>query len=376
MTRLALIAALWCVGVNAHAQGIDGYAAVMVDAVPNENAAEMRPRLFAEHRFGVGERVRFTVAGFAEGLVADRSAGSVSTTALIRPQELHVEFLWPRADLRVGLSRVVWGRLDEFLPTDVVNPLDLTRFFLEGRVEARIPVGMVRARVLPSDSLMLEGVWVPFFRRGSFDQLDESSSPFNLAPRVPVVENEPARTAANGQGGIRASFTAGRVDWAVSAYRGFESLPYYDVVGFTVTERFSRFAMVGADFETVRGEWGVRGEVAARGDLVEGGVGVDRRAGAYRVSGNLMFSDAESRREATLVASVDRSFVRETRQVRAFAVYNPSEESGFVRVILSLSMRDNVTFETSGGVFAGSGANTLGRLATRDFVYVRLKVFF
>jgi hypothetical protein len=163
--------------------------------------------------------------------------------------------------------------------------------------------------------------------------------------------------------------------------------------------------MVGGDFETVRGEWGVRGEVAAYpdrrlqgrvqarlfdGHTIEGGVGADRSAGAYRVSGNIVVArrwlsdrggtDAADRvidrTDVNLVGAVDRSFARETRRIRVFGVYNPEEASAFVRAIAGFDVRDNVAIEASGGVFAGDGADALSRLATRDFVYLRLKVFF
>lgn len=149
--------------------------------------------------------------------------------------------------------------------------------------------------------------------------------------------------------------------------------------------------MIGADFETVSGAWGVRGEIAAfvdrtlqagnqldvvEGRTVEGGVGIDRKAGNYRVSGTLMFSDQPDRNDITLVSSVDRSFARETRSVRAFAVYNPREATAFARVIASASLRDNVSLEGSAGWFAGEGADVLARFADRDFLYARLKVFF
>jgi hypothetical protein len=376
MIRPLLVAACLSAAAGADAQQLDGYASLMIDAVPDEGATEARARLFAERRFAVGEVVRITVAGFAEGLIADRGEPDVTTAALLRPQEVHIELLGEHADLRVGWTRVVWGRLDEFQPTDVVNPLDVTRFFLEGRNEARMPVGMVRARLLPSDRFTLEGIYVPFFRRGRYDQLDEATSPFNLVKHLPIVANEPASTAENGQGGVRANITTGRVDWAISAYHGFVPLPEYDVSGISVVERFPRFTMVGGDFETVRGEWGLRGELAIREDLTEGGLGVDRRAGAYRVSGNVVIADSDRETTTTLVAAIDRSFVRETRQLRAFTAYNVSDNNVFARIILSFSLRDNLSLETSGGVFAGTGSDVLGSLATRDFVYGRLKVFF
>ena len=48
---------------------------------------------------------------------------------------------------------------------------------MEGRSEARLPVGLVRARTFLPRSTTLEAVYVPHFRRGRFDQLDEPSSP-------------------------------------------------------------------------------------------------------------------------------------------------------------------------------------------------------
>ena len=169
--------------------------------------------------------------------------------------------------------------------------------------------------------------------------------------------------------------------------------------------------MVGGDFETVRGAWGVRGEVAAfvddelqstrlargvPGRSVDAGVGVDRRAGSYRVAGDVLWSvrrvdaggDGEpdparavaaeelNGAELNLVLAADRSFARETRTVRVFAVYDPLDGTTFARVIGAISLRDNLWLEGSGGLFAGTSDDTLGRLSTRDFVYARLKVFF
>ena len=131
-----------------------------------------------------------TLAGYVDGLVADREAsGGAGTTAaaIVRPADLYAELRQRRASTCApALSRLVWGRLDEFQPTDVVNPIDLTRFLLEGRSEARLPVGLVRGRAVPAERhRRLEAVVVPVFRRGRFDQLDEDTSPFNLLPRVP-----------------------------------------------------------------------------------------------------------------------------------------------------------------------------------------------
>lgn len=140
--------------------------------------------------------------------------------------------------------------------------------------------------------------------------------------------------------------------------------------------------MIGADFESVKGPWGVRGELAAfvddelqstralqgvPGKSVNAGIGADRRAGDYRVAGNVLWSwtgidrsdpaaasfagDEEiERTDLSLVAAVDRSFARETRALRLFAVYDPADATAFMRVIGALGVRDNCWLEASAGV--------------------------
>lgn len=404
-------------------QAPTGYVSVFLDHVPNRDATELRARAFAEAKLEAGSHVRVTASGFVEGLLADRR-GRVRDV-IAEPQELNVTFQAKRFDLSVGLARVVWGRLDEIQPTDVINPIDVSRFFFEGRSEARMPVPLVRARLFAGDKVSLEGVYVPMFRRGRFDRLDERTSPFNLEPGAaaclaigcpaPVfVPNEPARTAANAQGGARVNVTSGRVDWSVSAYRGFRPFGIYTQslasskppsgeggpsIVRPLSIEFPRFTMIGGDFETVAGAWVVRGEVAAfvrdafqspqtpaalTGQSFDAGAAVDRKAGNYRISGQLLVHretveapfTAFSRTDVSMIVSADRTFSRQKYQGRLFGVYNPNNDAGFVRGIATATLRDNVAFEGSLGWFAGSGLDTISRFADSDFAYVRLKYFF
>jgi hypothetical protein len=370
---------------------------------------ELRSRAFVERRVTLGEHVRLNLSGYLEGLLADRdtTGGGTAHTAIVRPGDLYVEFAARRFDLRAGMSRLVWGRLDEFQPTDVINPIDLTTFLLEGRSEARLPVGLIRGRAFLPRGAVLEGVLVPVFRSGRFDQLAEASSPFNLAPATgfDVSRREPEFSARNLQGGARFTTTTARVDWALSAYRGFRAFPSLTVVPTfapppLVVETFPRYTMIGGDLETVRGAWGVRGEVAAfvddelqstrlargvPGRSLDAGVGLDRKTGSYRLAGNVLMSvrraDSDTaadvnRTDVSLVVAADRSFARETRTLRVFAVHTPTDGTTFARVIAATSLRDNVWLEGSAGVFSGASSNIIGRLTQRDFVYGRVKVYF
>jgi hypothetical protein len=404
--------------VFAQGGAVDGHVSVQFDALPDPDIApgrqavgEGRVRLFAERRDQFGDHLRLVLSGHVDGLLARKRAGEPAVhDAVVRPLDLYAEVGGARAELRVGASRIVWGRLDEFQPTDVVNPLDLSRFLFEGRSEARLAVGLVRSRFFLPGGTTLEALAVPWFRAGRFDQLAEPSSPINLAaaPLNFFTRRTPSG-AARLQGGGRVTSTIGRVDWGASVYRGLRAFPIVTAraAGPPLVETFPRFTMIGADFETVRGAWGLRGEAAffvqdelqsqrllrgVKGSTAEGGIGVDRRAGGYRLAGNFLISHrsidpddaeavarAEDRLDGTdvlVVAAADRSFARETRTLRVFAVHNVAEGTTFARAIGAVSLRDDVWLEGSGGLLTGTSSDFIGRLSRRDFIYARLKVFF
>lgn len=387
---------LWSTGVANAQSAPSGYVSVFADHLPNRGATELRARAFAEQTIDAGPRLRVVASGFVEGLLGDRGATVRDTTAELH--EATATLRTKRFDIAAGFGRVVWGRLDELQPTDVVNPLDLSRFFFEGRSEARLAVPLVRGTVYAGEKASIEAVYVPFFRRGRFDRLAEGSSPFMIGPALPFSDRPPARTAANGQGGARASFTTGRVDWSVSAYRGFRPFGIYAAPDPVSIERvYPRFTMAGADFETIAGAWAIRGELAAfiedafqspdgaaplTGQSFDLGGGVDRKAGEYRISGQVLVHREEydhqraSRTDVSLIVSADRTFMRQRYEGRLFGVYNPSSGAAFVRGIARANVRDNLAFEASVGAFGGDGVDTIGRFSDRDFVYLRLKYFF
>jgi hypothetical protein len=420
-----------------------GYLSLFTDYFPNQgDALELRGRLFVEEHIeprSGSKRVAIDLSGFAEGLLARRvvpgaPAGRETVhTAIVRVHDANLTLSGERVDLLAGYARVTWGKLDEIQPTDVVNPLDVSRFFFEGRSEARLPVLLVRGRWHVQPDLTVEGIYVPDFRRGRFDRLEEPSSPFNLplggcqtvnrervcellrpvhdSPSDTFRELTPRFSAGNAQGGARMMATTGHVDWSVSAYRGFEAFGLYRLaspsssIGASppvLLLEYPRFTMIGADFETVRGKWGTRGEAAVilddsfqspelrivRGRSIDAGAGVDRRAGDYTVSGTILFHSESydaplsaanpkgGRTDVSLVASADRTFAREKYRLRTFAVYNPVESSAFVRAIGIASVKDNLALEASLGWFAGDGAGLVARFSDSDFVYARLKYYF
>lgn len=401
------------------APAVHGDLSVLADVFPKrDHTRELRGRARVEVTSDPTAWLRLRLEGIAEGLVADRGGRVDAANAEVR--EAWVDMRTARVELRAGYGRIAWGRLDEVMPSDVINPIDAAKFFLDGRGEARLPVAFARSRVfLPSETALEAVVALPG-RRSRFDRLDEKTSPFNLLNDVVLPAGVPVRAGVrretppaslgNVQTGLRLSTTAGRVDMSVSAWRGFEGFGQVRfetrlesapagvapaVVG-ELVERYPKFTMIAGDVELVRGAWAIRGEVAGfvdktlsgpsgpvEGKAFDAGVGVDRSAGNYHVFGSVVWHRewspavaSSTRSHVNVIASVDRRFSRERYLVRVFGVVNPEDRSGFVRGLFSWSVSDNVLLEASGARFLGEGSDTISRFAGRDFGFLRLRYHF
>lgn len=397
-------------------------ATLSADTLPDRDATELRPQVAGSITVAPRPGLTLRLDGAVDGLLADR--GTRIRTVEIRVKDAWIEAAGRRADVRAGYGRLVWGRLDEIAPSDVINPLDAAKFLFEGRSEARLAVPFVRARLLPSDRVRLEGVVVPRFRRGTYDLLDEDTSPFNLTRDLILPANvllasgrrhaeSPSDKEVAGalSGGGRVQFTLGRVDVSASAYRGvdafgpvaFEVLPPADdapataVVG-QLVEYHPRFTMYAGDVETVTGDWAWRGEAAFFADRrlsgvtvpgfvearsLDAGFGFDRRAGSLTIFGSAIVHHERSdvdpgvrRTDVSLVGSIDRAFAGDRVRIRGFAVANPGDKAGFVRGVFLWKPRDRVTVDVSAGSFLGSGDDTISRFEGRDFVVARLRYDF
>jgi hypothetical protein len=407
------------VGPRPGAPVVHGDLSVLADVFPErDDTRELRGRARVEVTSEPAAWLRLRFEGIAEGLVADRGGRVDAAHAEVR--EAWADVRTGRVELRAGYGRIVWGRLDEVMPSDVINPIDTAKFFLDGRAEARLPVAFVRNRVFLPAETTLEAVVALPGRRSRFDALDEETSPFNLLNDVVLPAGVPVRAGVRRetpraswrhvQTGVRLSTTAGRVDMSVSAWRGFEGFGLVSfetqlepgpagvapaVVG-ELVERYPKFTMIAGDMEMVRGDWAIRGEVAGfvdkrlsgpmgpiEGKAFDAGVGVDRSAGDYHLFGSVIWhrewspaSPSGTRSHVNVIASIDRRFSRERYLARVFGVVNPEDRSGFVRGLFSWSVSDNVLLEASAGLFPGEGTDTISRFNGRDFGFLRLRYHF
>jgi len=371
-----------------------GHAEILSPFYPSQTLVEGRVRLFARYQTELGARWFFLASAYADGVTGSNGR---RTAGVLRPHETYLERRSERLELRFGFSNLVWGVLDEILPEDVVNPIDLSRFVLEGRAEARLPVALARLRVFLPSELSLEAVLAPFPRRGTFDQLDEASSPFAPAGLAALPRSELPVIASNMEWGFRLRGTNSGVDWGASVYRDVVDFDRYQFVTSGLTATRPPRWMVGGDLETARGRWVFRGEGAFYLDdplqaeappavitrwSFQGGLGADRRVGESTVFLNALYRFVPedplltAQDEISLVGGLSRDFSRATANLRLFGLWNARAGSGFARAIWSLELVENLRFEVGGGAFLGEGGEILGLLAESDFVVARLRLYF
>ena len=65
-------------------------------------------------------------------------------------------------DLRIGIQKFAWGRLDEINPTDNLNPEDFRHGITADEIDRKIGVPALRANTY-SDIVNVELAWIPWF---------------------------------------------------------------------------------------------------------------------------------------------------------------------------------------------------------------------
>lgn len=86
----------------------------------------------------------------------------LSNTPYLEFKELYIGFAAGDMELRGGVQRYAWGRLDEYPPNDLLNPWDYTRFVLRPLEDRKIGVPSLSAS-FSREAWGLDLVWIPVF---------------------------------------------------------------------------------------------------------------------------------------------------------------------------------------------------------------------
>jgi hypothetical protein len=280
--------AVWPMQTTVGGRLLDLDGTLRVREVIEENRASKHERTLEELRLHVGvalaKWIRFdaTAVGTNGGptLKANRSGvyewddvfQDISPAAEF--DEAYLSMFLPSVDLRLGIQKVAWGKLDSTQPNDLINPRTYLDPFLEEEADMKIGVPAVQASyyfpeaaAIPPES-RLTAVWVPqyvpsrfplascdvqgntsrcdverwfppagvptpdfFVPPGLITLPDGSPSPGLNVPLAFRVHNvaAPAMRLNNSAVGLRYSALVHDVDLALYYFHGFDIEPGFDL---------------------------------------------------------------------------------------------------------------------------------------------------
>jgi len=165
-------------------------------------------------------------------------------------------------DIKVGRQIIVWGRADGINPTNNITPQN--QLVLSSEVDdARLGNELLQFKTKIGQA-NIQGIWIPSYRADVL-LLNSSILPAGVLIKDPVY---PDFKFTNSSYALRVDFTTPSIDGSVSYLNGNATLPGFDwatdASGLSITPKAYRMHVVGGDFSTTAGAYGLRGEVAAK----------------------------------------------------------------------------------------------------------------
>jgi len=197
-------------------------------------------------------------------------------------KELYLGYSSPQLDLRAGIQRFAWGRLDEYPLNDFLNPWDYSQFLVKPLEDRKIGVPSVYASMNTGD-WTCDAVWVPVFVPYRLPQPYERWSGISIASalsRIPDAEIVPAEPdlpdhrIENGNIGFRVR-RSGNSEWALNLFNGYDARPVFKTTELVINPQpgkvlidpgyvpdFHRISVIGMDAAAIRGSLSLRLEAA------------------------------------------------------------------------------------------------------------------
>jgi hypothetical protein len=232
---------------------VSGYLESNVTAPLRRNTPHEDPsgRLKLEGTCEYGQHLRFklTTRTTYDGTVRDPTNDNPlqefdevypGKPLMIEFEEAYLEVRGEKWDVRTGIQKIQWGKLDELNPTDNLNPQDFSHFVLDSLVDRKIGVPMVKLNLYPTWDTKLEAAWVPVVvpyrlaRPGERwyppvlqapERVDlgiEGLPPVEIAAEYPEIDLPP-RTFENSEVAVRLSTTLSGTDLSLSYFYGYDT---------------------------------------------------------------------------------------------------------------------------------------------------------
>lgn len=182
-------------------------------------------------------------------------------------REAYVNLYWGNLDVRVGQQIVVWGRADGFNPTNNITPQNM--LIRSPDEDDRRQSNFLIRTWYNLSPFRLEAIFIP--------QYASSVIPTNVLTFEQGIQlNEiqlPNAKLKNSSYAVRLSLEKAAFDGSLSFYQGWIPLPGIQLVDFVINASGPvinlapvpyKMQVIGGDFSTTLGKFGLRAEVAYR----------------------------------------------------------------------------------------------------------------
>ena len=364
-------------------------------------------------------------------------------------KEVYAELRKDKYTFGFGRQIVTWGKLDDYVILDRINPQDFRHFILYDKQERKDPALMLQCRYFKNNDTSLEMVYMPFFEPsrvkifGSdwalFGHLLEAvnhgtytSSQKNAVNNIAINDDDSVtdKSLKNGQFGLRLRGKIQDADYALYYMNIYNSIPSLreSTPNGTIVKKFlysptsdnlslltssglssndyriekvhPRINIIGADYETVLGEYGLRGEIAlflglpfmrddfsyVEKDMLSFGIGID-----HTTSGNVYFDIqfvqdyifnygslfAQEESPCSLTGTLSKEFLRGKLELGMDWAFNISYSDWMINPQVSYELTSGVNLSVGGFVFQDGDSTTMfGKFNENDILYFKIDFSF
>ncbi len=351
-----------------------------------------------------------------------------SNTPYLEFKDLSVTRSSGDMEIKAGIQRFAWGRLDEYPPNDLLNPWDYTRFLTKSLEDRKIGVPSVSLNLTKGD-WTYETVWVPIMVPYRLALPEERWSGISFGPLLSGVPNAeviptepdlPARTLENGNFGFRVK-RGGDIEWALNLFAGYDPNPVFKTTALVIdlqpgrtaidpgyTPDFHKIVSIGLDAATVLGDWSLRAEgaciagrffnirqelwgypsapvpgvnplndIEVRSNALDYGIGAD-----YRLIEDVMMTVQaqqsvildrpdtlyDRKIETILWASIKAGWMNQKVETNATVAWNPEHGDRMTKAVVSYIFTDAWKASITGIDLNGPDQSVFGRYSMNDQV--------
>ncbi len=412
-----------------------------------EDLFEAHPKAYVKLKYPIGNKLSFFIS--AHGQLDYYTGGSTRYDHDIELDEAYLDIFFDKFDIRIGNQVFGWGKTDSINPTDNLNAIYLNNAITGDIGEEIIPTFAVKFDYYVNNTT-LELVVVPFFQENKLDLIGSDWAIFrhglftNLVggyfPYASLLDDEtqkllsrlslslfspipPTDSPENTQGGLRISSTYKGWDFSLSYIYAYDKYPTLHLSGDLIDAidngtvqgyiaglspgeipeimelKYNRYHMIGLDFASNIGNYGLRGEAALfldkhtytekfeaiKRDYLLYVLGIDRQfKGNFYVNLQLVqkiilnynHEILEDEVLSAMTLYTYKKFFNEKLNVELRAIYNLNDGDVFITPRASYKYTDNLEFTIGMNIFEGDDYTIFGYFSDNDQVFFEIKYYF